>query len=143
MRAAAKPDAASLLGIRANGTGELDRIIQRGLPKASLQRLYRAIEPGGRSIVWSKFQQMVVSRASWKRREKLLSASESAKTERLARVAVLAIDAWDGNETYAREWLWTPHQELDDKAPILVAMTELGARRVEQVLASISYGLPV
>jgi hypothetical protein len=33
--------------------------------------------------------------------------------------------------------------ELINEAPVPVAMTELGARRVEQVLASITYGLPV
>ena len=86
---------------------------------------------------------MIVPRATWKRREKLLSALESAKIERLARVVAMAIETWDDNQADAREWLWTPHPELDNRPPVLVAMTELGARRVEQVLASITYGLPV
>jgi putative toxin-antitoxin system antitoxin component (TIGR02293 family) len=94
-------------------------------------------------MVWSEFQQMIVPRATWKRREKLLSALESAKIERLARVVAMAIETWDGNQADAREWLWTPHPELDNRPPVLVAMTELGARRVEQVLAGITYGLPV
>jgi putative toxin-antitoxin system antitoxin component (TIGR02293 family) len=143
MRSTSETNAAGLLGIRANSMGELDRVVQRGLPKASLERLYRYLELASRSMAWSEFQQMIVPRATWKRREKLLSALESAKIERLARVVAMAIETWDGNQADAREWLWTPHPELDNRPPVLVAMTELGARRVEQVLAGITYGLPV
>jgi putative toxin-antitoxin system antitoxin component (TIGR02293 family) len=141
MRSTSETNAAGLLGIRADSMGELDRVVQRGLPKASLERLYRYLELASRSMAWSEFQQMIVPRATWKRREKLLSTLESAKIERLARV--VAIETWDGNQADAREWLWTPHPELDNRPPVLVAMTELGARRVEQVLAGITYGLPV
>jgi putative toxin-antitoxin system antitoxin component (TIGR02293 family) len=143
MRATSKPDTAALLGIRANTMRELDQVVQRGLPKSSLERLYRYLELSSRSIAWSEFQQMVVPRATWKRREQLLSALESAKLERLARIVAMAIETWDGNQADAREWLWTPHPELDNRPPVLVALTEIGARRVEQVLASITYGLPV
>ncbi len=122
---------------------ELDRLVQRGLPKASLERLYGHLELTSRSMAWDDFRQMIVPRATWKRREKLLSALESGKIERLARVVAIAIQTWDGNQEDAREWLWTPHPELDHRPPVLVAITELGARRVEQVLASITYGLPV
>lgn len=138
-----KPDSADLLGIRARSLGELDRLVQQGLPKASLERLYRHLQLASRSIPWAEFQQLVVPRATWKRRERLLSVFESAKLERLARVVALTIQTWDGNEADAREWLWTPHPELDHRPPVLVAMTELGARRVEHVLANITYGLPV
>lgn len=137
------PNAAGLLGIRADSLGELDRVVQRGLPKASLERLYRYLHLSSRSMAWNEFQQMIVPRATWKRRAKLLSAPESAKIERLARIVAMTIQTWDGNPADAREWLWTPHPELDNRPPVLVAMTELGARRVEQVLASITYGLPV
>jgi putative toxin-antitoxin system antitoxin component (TIGR02293 family) len=143
MRSTSETNAAALLGIRADSIGELDRVVQRGLPKASLARLYRYLELASRSMAWSEFQQMIVPRATWKRREKLLSTLESAKIERLARVVAMAIKTWDGNQADAREWLWTPHPELDNRPPVLVAMTELGARRVEQVLAGITYGLPV
>ena len=143
MRGALTPTATALLGIRAESTSELDRLIQRGLPKASLERLYRHLELASHSMGWSEFRQMVVPLATWKRRERRLSAIESATTERLARVTAMAIQTWDGNQEDAREWLWTPHRELDQQPPVLVAMTELGARRVEQVLASIAYGLPV
>ena len=138
-----RPNAAGLLGIHAESISELDRVVQRGLPKASLERLYRYLHLSSRSMAWSEFQQMIVPRATWKRREKLLSALESAKIERLARVVAMAIQTWDGNQADAREWLWTPHPELDNRPPVLIAMTELGARRVEQILASIAYGLPV
>jgi uncharacterized protein (DUF2384 family) len=37
----------------------------------------------------------------------------------------------------------TPHPLLEGRAPIEVAETELGARRVEDVLAALEYALPV
>ncbi len=138
-----KPETATLLGVPAGSVGELDHLVQRGLPKSSLERLYHHLELANRSLAWTEFQQMVVPRATWKRRTELLSAIESEKLERLARIVVMAIETWDGNEPDAREWLWTAHPELDHRPPVLVAMTELGARRVEQVLAGITYGLPV
>jgi putative toxin-antitoxin system antitoxin component (TIGR02293 family) len=48
---------------------------------------------------------------------------------------------WD-DEADAREFLNTPHPLLDERAPLDVAMTELGARRVEELLWQLFYGLP-
>lgn len=49
-------------------------------------------------------------------------------------------------ELFGREaalFLATPHWELGHKIPIVLAQDERGARRVEELLARISYGIPV
>jgi putative toxin-antitoxin system antitoxin component (TIGR02293 family) len=43
----------------------------------------------------------------------------------------------------AHRWLLTPHLELQQMTPLDCALTELGARRVEDLLDRIYYGLPV
>jgi putative toxin-antitoxin system antitoxin component (TIGR02293 family) len=43
----------------------------------------------------------------------------------------------------AREWLLRPHPELNDRAPIACALSELGARQVEALADRLQYGLPV
>jgi hypothetical protein len=70
-----------------------------------------------------------------------LSPAESERTERLARVAATTEDVWQDRE-HARHFLTTPHPEIEGKTPLDAALTELGARQAEEVMARIVYGLP-
>ncbi|PCE21495.1 MbcA/ParS/Xre antitoxin family protein, partial [Burkholderia ubonensis] len=70
-----------------------------------------------------------------------LTQDESEKTERLARIVATAAYVWDDADA-ARQFLAAPHPELEGRAPLDVALTELGARRVEEVLWKLFYGLP-
>jgi putative toxin-antitoxin system antitoxin component (TIGR02293 family) len=129
---------AEVLGVKAKTLGDLSRIIERGLPKKALSRtIGRVFVERGSA---HKFLVKVVPEATFKRRTRL-TAEESERTERLARVIATAEYVWDDGED-ARQWLRTPHPELDDKTPIQSAMTELGARRAEALLDRIFYGLP-
>jgi putative toxin-antitoxin system antitoxin component (TIGR02293 family) len=49
---------------------------------------------------------------------------------------------WEDDER-AQRFLWTPHPELGGRRPIEVALTELGAREVEEVVQRGLHGLPV
>jgi putative toxin-antitoxin system antitoxin component (TIGR02293 family) len=131
---------ADILGIDAGTTSELDLIVQRGLPKEALERTLNQLysEHGE----WKRFQAKVVPIATWKRRRSKLSTIESERTERLARVAAMANETWNGDEEAAREWLKTAHPELGQKTPLDAALTEIGARRVEALLTSLYHGLP-
>jgi putative toxin-antitoxin system antitoxin component (TIGR02293 family) len=96
------------------------------------------VEPGA-SV--SAFIYSVVPSATFKRRARL-SVPESERTERLARVVALTESLW-GDENEARTFLNRPHPLLEDQTPLNVARTEIGARRVEQLLHDIEHGLPV
>ena len=67
---------------------------------------------------------------------------EPGKIERLARVCAAALYIWD-DEPLAHEFLNTPHPLLNERSPLDVAMTEAGARRVEEVLWQLFYGVQV
>jgi putative toxin-antitoxin system antitoxin component (TIGR02293 family) len=133
---------AEILGLSATirTVGQLESAVSAGLPKRSLERLSARLYDDRKVANAYKFK--VVPQATWKRRVKKLSVYESESTERLARVLAHAEYVWDDREQ-AREWMNKPHRELNDRSPLEVARTELGARRVEDLLDNLFYGLPV
>ncbi len=128
------------LGASVRTVGELESAVSAGLPKRSLERLSARLYDDRKIAQAYKFK--VVPQATWKRRTKRLSVDESERTERLARVLAHAEFIWD-DRGRAREWMGKPHRELHNRSPLEVAKTELGARRVEDLLDKLFYGLPV
>jgi putative toxin-antitoxin system antitoxin component (TIGR02293 family) len=130
---------ASVLHETVHTWGDLDRVVRAGLPKRSLQHVASRVIESGTSV--SDFVYRVVPSATFKRRSKL-TLDESQRTERLARVVALADALWQ-DDAQVRAFLNHPHPLLDGEAPIDVARTELGARRVERVLYDVEHGLPL
>jgi len=120
--------------------GELAAAVAAGLPKAALRACVEHVSttPTERR----KLLYRVVPEATYKRRRGQLKPEESARTERLARVIATAEYVWNDAED-ARRFLNTPHPELASATPIERALTELGARQVEELLWKIFYGLPI
>jgi putative toxin-antitoxin system antitoxin component (TIGR02293 family) len=133
---------AKILGLESSvhTVSDLDTAVSAGLPKRSLERLSVRVTLDARQASAWKFK--VVPAATWKRRSRWLSPEESERTERLARVLASAEYVWDDREQ-AREWMNKPHAELHGRTPLDTAQTELGARRVEELLEKVFYGLPV
>jgi putative toxin-antitoxin system antitoxin component (TIGR02293 family) len=118
---------------------ELNVAVEHGLPKVTLRNVARRVfsdTAEQRALMYR-----VVPEATYKRRRDLLSPAESGRTERLARVVAMAGDVWQDREE-ARRFLTTPHAEMGGKTPLDAALTELGARIAEGVMARIVYGLP-
>jgi putative toxin-antitoxin system antitoxin component (TIGR02293 family) len=128
------------LGTSIRTVHELESAVSAGLPKRSLERLSARLYEDHRVASAYKFK--IVPQATWKRRSKRLSVGESERTERLARVLAAAEHVWDDREQ-AREWMSKPHRELNGQSPLEAARTELGARRVENLLDKLYFGLPV
>lgn len=127
------------LGSTVRSMEDLDTAVSAGLPKRSLIRLSTRLYEDSR--VASAFKFKVVPSATWKRRGKRLSPQESERIERLARVLAWAESALDDREE-ARLWMRTPHRELGGETPLDTARTEIGARRVEDILNKLVFGLP-
>ncbi len=128
----------AILGSRIRSIGDLERTISHGLPKRALRLTAERISSSAGDARRVMFR--IVPEATFKRRTRL-SAAESERTERLARVIAAAEYAWNDRED-AREWLTKPHPELGKRTPFESAMTELGARRVEDLLDRLFYGIP-
>jgi putative toxin-antitoxin system antitoxin component (TIGR02293 family) len=117
---------------------ELDRLVAEGLPKkalkASVERIGLNLEEKKRLLY------RIVPEATYKRRRDRLTPEESERTERLARVYATAEYVWDSDED-ARTFLHTSHPLLEGQTPLEISMTELGARRVEELLWKLFYGI--
>jgi len=73
-------------------------------------------------------------------RHSRLTAAESDRTVRLARVYATAVEMI-GNTGKAAEWLRTPNRALGGEVPIDQLDTDLGAKEVENILGRIAYGV--
>lgn len=129
----------AVLGSQVRTWVDLDRVVRAGLPKRSLQLVARRVVDPGTSV--NEFVYNVVPSATFKRRSRL-SPDESERTERLARIIALA-EALTDDKDEARAFLNRQHPLLDGETPVALARTELGARRVEQLLYAIEHGLPL
>ncbi|CAL8479070.1 MULTISPECIES: antitoxin Xre/MbcA/ParS toxin-binding domain-containing protein [Caballeronia] len=122
-----------------HSVAELDEQIRGGLPKSALKE---GVEHATRSAEERRaLLARIVPEATFKRRRDRLSPDESERTERLARVVATAQYVWD-DEDDAREFLNVPHPMLEGRTPLEVSLTELGARRVEELMWKLFYGLP-
>jgi putative toxin-antitoxin system antitoxin component (TIGR02293 family) len=119
---------------------DLERAIGRGLPFAALKYVVRHFPKRQKTRV----QQIVMPRSTLQRREEegRLRPAESERLERIARLATLAEQVWESEEA-AQQFLTTPHPLLDNQAPLDLAATDLGTRRVETLLWNLEHSLPV
>jgi len=129
----------AILGSEVRSFQDLELSVAEGLPKIALRRTVERVYSTASEVRQAIYR--VVPEATFKRRTRL-SRTEGERTERLARIIAAAEYVWDDTED-AREWLTKPHPELNGRTPMEAAESELGARRVENVLDSIFYGLPV
>ncbi len=117
---------------------ELDELVAHGLPKGALKASVDRVCKSGEER--KKLLYRIIPEATYKRRRTHLTADESGRAERLARMFATAEYVWN-SEDDARAFLSTPHPMLQGHTPLDVSMTELGARRVEALLWKLYYGI--
>ena len=117
---------------------QLEQQIVAGLPKSSLSAVARHVYGASPDAV--ALMQRVIPAATFHRRGEQLKPQEGERVERLARVIATAEHVWDDVDD-ARAFLSSTHAMLGGKRPIEVALTELGARRVENLLWSLFHGV--
>ena len=131
---------AAVMGLRGKvrSLGDLSSAVRDGLPKSALKASVARVFPDGAEQTTMLYR--IIPEATYKRRREHLKMDESERTERLARVIATAEYVWD-DTVEARRYLTTPHAQLDRQTPVEVALSELGARRVEELLWKLYYGL--
>ena len=131
---------AQVLGLRRRVTSveQLEQQVAAGLPKAALGAVARHVY--GSSPDAAALMQRVVPAAPIKPPGGEINPQEGERVARQARVIATAEHLWD-NADDARTFLSTGHPMLGGKRPIEVALTELGARRVENLLWSLFHGV--
>src|SRR5260370_3546833 len=136
---------AGVLGLRQRGSRpaspfEFIERIENGLPLAALEHLCRFVAPSD-----TNFKHLIVSRATLARRKKRhdkLSAEESDRLVRLAKVWTFAREVW-GSDDEARAFLFRPPMILEGRRPIDVVLgTEMGPLLVQAILGRLRNGRP-
>lgn len=117
----------------------IEKAVSGGLPRHALRHVAEALAGADKSRV-SAYESDVVPKTTLDRRTSRLSVGESERTERIARMFVHARRAL-GTDDEAREFMTTPHPELDGRSPLDATATDLGARHAEQILNALEYGL--
>lgn len=117
----------------------IERAVERGLPRTALRHVAEWLAGDDKGKIAS-FEWGVVPKTTLERRNTKLSRPESERTERIARLFVHARRAL-GTAAEAREFMTTPHPELEGRTPIEAVKTDLGTRRTERLLAALEYGL--
>ncbi len=130
----------TVLHKRIRSVDDLAQAVAHGLPKRAAFNVVGCLDATVESR--ARLFAFIAPPATLKRRKDRLKTDESERTERLARVIATARHVF-GNEEFARRFLVAPHKMLRDRAPIEAAMSELGARQVEELLWDVYYGFPV
>jgi putative toxin-antitoxin system antitoxin component (TIGR02293 family) len=128
-----------VLGRTVRKPHDLADLVRKGLPASSVKALAGRLDLA--NAVLSKRlgipQRTLTRRLS---RHSRLTASESDRTVRLARVYANAVEMI-GEEEKAVRWLQTPNRALGGERPIDQVDTDVGAREVEDILSRIAYGV--
>ncbi len=119
-------------------SGKLIEIIRRGLPVQELDALQSVLD-----LPMEKLAPMLgISKATLHRRKTQgrLGPDESDRVIRFARLMAKATEVLE-SEDAARRWLTSPQFGLGGSVPLDYALTEVGAREVEDLLGRIDLGV--
>jgi putative toxin-antitoxin system antitoxin component (TIGR02293 family) len=115
-------------------------IIAAGLHRAAMERVKSALALSDVQLAAAMgISQRTISRLR-KTPKATLGLVESDRLYRLAALFSLAKEVL-GGEDEAREWLKTPQMALNNRIPLELMRTEVGAREVENLLGRIEYSV--
>lgn len=129
-----------VLGRQVKSMRELDNVVREGMPKRALDFFIDALGELEYGEFAVRLRNQIVPRATYKRVDRFnLQVSET--TERMARVYAMALSVFE-DPTAAIRFMANAHPELDNRAPLEAALTEIGGREVEEVIERGLHGLP-
>jgi putative toxin-antitoxin system antitoxin component (TIGR02293 family) len=114
-------------------------LIESGLPYSDVDLL--AAGSGFSAAEIGRFLQVPPSTFARRRDRGRLTAPESERLLRLARLFQLTLDLHEHDRDAARLWLTTPARSLDRETPLDRARSELGARQVEDLIGRLEHGV--
>jgi len=128
-----------VLGKSVKKPDDLADLVRKGLPASSVKVLAERLEVGNTVLS----QKLGIPLRTLTRRlgqRSRLTAAESDRTVRLARVYAIAVEMI-GDEEKAGAWLQMPNRALGGERPLDQLDTDVGAREVEDILGRIAYGV--
>lgn len=118
----------------------LEQLVKIGLPVSAGENLAKhlGMEP---KDFFKRFLGMSDSTVRRRFKRDQLSVRESDRVVRYAHLLSLATNLMSGSEEDARTWLSSSVYALGTSTPLEIAVTETGARRVEDLIVALEYGI--
>jgi len=128
-----------VLGRDVKKPADLAQLVRGGLPAGSVTALAAKLSLANAELSRKLGipQRTLTRRLS---RQGRLTAAESDRAARLARVYANAVEMIGGDER-AIQWLLTRNRALEGQRPFDLLDTDVGAREVEDLLGRIAYGV--
>jgi putative toxin-antitoxin system antitoxin component (TIGR02293 family) len=127
------------LGLKDRSWSRLISSIERGLPYSALEHLQRntGLDPDA-FLQWIQIAPRTQAR---RRLQGRLTAEESDRLLRAARVFGRVLAFFRGDRAGAAEWLVSKPRALGGATPLELSRTDFGAREVEDLIERIRYGV--
>lgn len=126
-------------GVRAGGRPAIIDKVRHGLKYMAVSHLQKKLNLSDKEV--SHYLSIPLSTLYRRKKENRLQMDESDRIIRLARLTDQAMNLMDGDEDAMREWMRTPKEILGDESPLEHAITELGARDVEDLIGRLKHGV--
>lgn len=126
-------------GVRAGGRPAIINKVRHGLKYMAVNHLQKKLNLSDKEV--SHYLSIPLSTLYRRKKDNRLQMDESDRIIRLARLTDQAMNLMDGDEDAMREWMLTPQEILGDESPLEHAITELGARDVEDLIGRLKHGV--
>lgn len=130
---------AKRIGVKAETALELVEKINVGLTYRSFEKLRKEMGLSAREL--GEIVQVAPRTLTRRKVAGRFRPDESDRLLRASRVYGKALDLFEGDRPTARTWLSTPKQALSGKMPLELAVTEVGAREVENLIGRLEHGV--
>lgn len=130
---------ARLLGLRVRRREAMVARVRKGFSYTELARLEK--RTGLSREAFLELVSIAPRTLARRRQSGRLTAEESDRLLRAARVFEMAEDLFEGDVEAARQWLGEPSPALGGQTPLQFASTDVGAREVEQLLGRLEHGV--
>lgn len=139
--ATARSYTTSLTGLRTSSPLKLAEQVLQGLPYSALE-LFATRSRLSLAGVGTLID--VPDRTLMRRKiEGRLSANESDRFFRVARIFGLAVGLFEGDIDAAKSWFERPQRGLGNVSPSTAVRTDIGAREIERLIGRIEHGVGI
>ncbi|MBI3059353.1 MAG: DUF2384 domain-containing protein [Deltaproteobacteria bacterium] len=123
---------------RISSLSDLRQTVNAGLPYASVEAVMAKFGLArDETATVLRLPQRTLAR---RKKDRRLRADESDRLLRLARIGAQAAEVL-GSEEKAARWLRRPNRSLENRVPLELLDSDIGARQVEDVLGRIEHGV--
>jgi putative toxin-antitoxin system antitoxin component (TIGR02293 family) len=130
---------AKRIGVRADNPHELVEKINAGLSFRSFEKLRK--EMGLSATALANIIQITTRTLTRRKTAGKFRPDESDRILRTSRVFEKTLDLFSGDHTRARAWLGSPKPALNGSTPLDLAVTDVGAREVENMIGRLERGV--